>query len=114
MSAAIDLTGQRFGRLVAIAFVEYGANHAALWNCRCDCGAERIVTRTSLLQQYTRSCGCLRRERTAQRNRQRSRIERSDISVSAATIAKVRSASRRTGASMRQIVTAAVAGVGEP
>lgn len=109
-----DIENRPFDRLIALEFVGYGPNHAALWRCACACGAECVVPRTSLLQGYTGSCGCLRRERTAQRNRQRSRIERSDISVSAATIAKVRSASRRTGASMRQIVTAAVAGVGEP
>ena len=66
-----DLTGVRFGRLVAVEFVDYGANHAGLWRCACDCGGERVVPRTSLLQQYTRSCGCLRREATAARNRAR-------------------------------------------
>ena len=68
---ASDLTGQRFGRLVAVAFVEHGANYAAMWSCRCDCGGERVIPRTSLLQGYTKSCGCLRREATASRNRAR-------------------------------------------
>ena len=66
-----DLAGRRFGRLVALEFVDYGANYAALWRCACDCGVARVVTRTSLLQGYTRSCGCLRREATALRNRAR-------------------------------------------
>ena len=68
---ASDLTGRRFGRLVAVAFVEHGANYAAMWACRCDCGGERVIQRTSLLQGYTKSCGCLRREATAARNRAR-------------------------------------------
>jgi len=69
---AIDITGTRYGRLVALSLVERRGLNCEQWlHCRCDCGAERVVPRTSLLQGYTRSCGCLRREATAQRNRER-------------------------------------------
>jgi len=37
---AIDLTGQRFGALVAVRQVGHTRRRAALWLCRCDCGAE--------------------------------------------------------------------------
>lgn len=61
----IDLIGKRFGRLVALEF--QGIHHRnARWKCQCDCGTVTIVSRCSLVQNNTQSCGCLRRERIAQ------------------------------------------------
>jgi hypothetical protein len=56
----IDLTGQRFGKLV----VEYEAGRSkeggALWLCRCDCGSS-ITTRSNQLRRgRVVSCGCAR------------------------------------------------------
>lgn len=49
--------GERYGRLVVIAAA--GKRRT----CRCDCGREITVDRTSTLTSgNTRSCGCLRRE----------------------------------------------------
>ena len=65
-----DLTGQRFGRLVAISFACRNRNGRAAWNCLCDCGSECVVAGTSLTRrQPTRSCGCLQREETGARFR---------------------------------------------
>jgi hypothetical protein len=59
VAAAIDLTGQRFGRLVAIR--RHGTvNHGASWLCRCDCGCEHVVRAVSLRRGDTKSCGCQR------------------------------------------------------
>lgn len=52
-----DLTGQRFGRLVAVA--REPENWKSYWVCRCDCGAETRVLMDSLVRDHTRSCGCL-------------------------------------------------------
>lgn len=60
-SAAI-VTGQRFGRLVAVVRVENGTGGKVRWRCRCDCGAEVEVFSSGLRSGRTRSCGCLRRE----------------------------------------------------
>lgn len=59
----IDLTGQRFGRLLVIR--EYGRDKqgAVLWLCKCDCGVETVVTSGHLRSGHTQSCGCLQRER---------------------------------------------------
>lgn len=54
MIVAKDLSGQRFGRLIAIV---YKGN--CKWLCRCDCGKEKIVMTGNLIKQTTRSCGCL-------------------------------------------------------
>lgn len=55
----IDLTGQRLGRLTVLHRVTGKG-----WLCRCDCGAEKIVTSTAV-----KSCGCLKSEMISRRNR---------------------------------------------
>ena len=59
-----DLTGQPFGRLVVIR--EYGRTKdgKVTWLCRCECGAEIVVTSDHLRSEHTQSCGCLQRERS--------------------------------------------------
>lgn len=63
MAKNIDLTGQRFGRLVVEGFAGFkGDGHARkrkLWACRCDCGNVKEATTTALRSAFTRSCGCL-------------------------------------------------------
>src|SRR3972149_6713756 len=40
---------------------------AACWLCVCDCETQRVVTGRDLYAGRTQSCGCLRKERIAQR-----------------------------------------------
>ncbi len=54
-----DITGQRFGKLTAVQFVEY-KKQTPYWLCKCDCGNETILSVYSLLKGETKSCGCLR------------------------------------------------------
>ena len=71
MTAALDLTGQRFGRLVAQAVAETSGRKRH-WVCLCDCGNEVTVRTSALTEGNTKSCGCLRDElmsKTGQRNR---------------------------------------------
>lgn len=56
-----DLSGQRFGLLVAVRVVGQSACRSFLWLCRCDCGRESTVPTGDLKAGHTRSCGCLRR-----------------------------------------------------
>lgn len=59
MRKKIDLTGQRFGRLVVIKEVGRNKHRAVLWLCKCDCGNnEVIVTSSALRFGDTTSCGC--------------------------------------------------------
>lgn len=57
-SKAVDLIGKRFGRLTVIKRAESIGKRAA-WSCICDCGKEIIVSGNSLIEENTRSCGCL-------------------------------------------------------
>ena len=60
-----DLTGQRFGRLMALYHVsKEDRAKSSYWHCRCDCGNELDVYTGSLLHGLTRSCGCWNREQS--------------------------------------------------
>ena len=62
MPKKIDLTGERFCKLVVIR--EAGRkNRNVAWLCKCDCGAEVVISGDSLRGERTKSCGCLSRER---------------------------------------------------
>lgn len=57
---AIDLTDQRFERLVAREYERRGKT--LWWRCDCDCGASVWVRSQDLRRKSTRSCGCLQEE----------------------------------------------------
>lgn len=64
MPRPINLTGNRFGRLVAIRFesVLRGLRLRRVWQCQCDCGGTASVLADSLRRGETKSCGCIVRE----------------------------------------------------
>jgi hypothetical protein len=60
-----DITGQRFGRLLALEPVPRNksqSNGNRHWRCLCDCGKTAIVGGDVLGRGRTKSCGCLRRK----------------------------------------------------
>lgn len=59
----IDLTGQKFGRLIVIEKVGKSKDNHAMWRCMCDCGKETITMGKSLRSGNTSSCGCLKKEK---------------------------------------------------
>ena len=55
----IDLTGQRFGKLVALYPIYSGShNEHTKWHCKCDCGNECDIDMGNLRQGFSKSCGC--------------------------------------------------------
>ena len=62
MGKFIDLTGQRFGRLVVIKRDNNDNSKRVRWLCKCDCGKEVSVLGLNLYRPHTRSCGCLKKE----------------------------------------------------
>lgn len=59
----VDLTGKRFGRLVAVYPTQNRDGKGSVyWHCRCDCGNEVEVPEDSLIFKNNVSCGCMRRE----------------------------------------------------
>lgn len=58
-----DITGMRFGRLVAIDIAgAHPRQRVMQWFCRCDCGNTVVKSGSLLRSGYTRSCGCYRTE----------------------------------------------------
>lgn len=67
MAKAIDLTGQRFGRLVVIDRAT--ELPGVWWNCKCDCGNVAKIRSSQLRYGFTGSCGCLRDEMRTEHNK---------------------------------------------
>lgn len=63
MGPRIDLTGQRFGKLIALEYIKGGS-----WKCQCDCGNTIIVDTRNLNSGHTKSCGCYLKEVNSQNN----------------------------------------------
>ena len=62
MAKRIDLTGQRFGRLLVLRPSHTDKWQNWHWLCLCDCGASHTVQTGCLRRGISRSCGCLQRE----------------------------------------------------
>lgn len=68
MPALKDLSGQTFGRLVAISrILPDRSGQKAKWRCKCSCGVTADIVITHLTTGKTNSCGCLRQEVTSGR-----------------------------------------------
>lgn len=73
-----DITGQRFGRLVAEEFLYYNDKYQDCWRFRCDCGNEKIMPAANVKWGRVRSCGCIFQERIENLNKQDIAGERFD------------------------------------
>lgn len=67
MVKPLDITGERYGRLVAIKRIE-SKNRRTQWRFRCDCGSVADIGLEAVRAGATRSCGCLLRETTRNRS----------------------------------------------
>jgi hypothetical protein len=57
----VDITGQRFGRLIVLGRADKKGSHV-MWYCQCDCRKETIIAGDRLRTGKTKSCGCLLNE----------------------------------------------------
>lgn len=59
MANAYDLTGKRFGMLVAIEPTNQRKYKSVVWKCKCDCGnMEHYTTADCLVNGKSTTCGC--------------------------------------------------------
>lgn len=65
---ALDLIGQRFGRLLVKEKATNRQQGHIIWECLCDCGSKAFVTGACLRSGNTKSCGCYNIECTKIRN----------------------------------------------
>lgn len=66
---ALEIKGQRFGRLVVLYRVMSASTQHTKWLCKCDCGTEKIIYGIALRKGSTKSCGCLFKELRGERSR---------------------------------------------
>lgn len=70
-----DLVGMSFHRLTVVKQVEKPENRKnkeRFWLCKCDCGSDKeVIVPTKMLNNgNTRSCGCIKSERTIKFNKE--------------------------------------------
>lgn len=65
MTKALDVTGQRYGKLIAVSR-QQGKKTPWLWDC--DCGNSAVIPLDRVKRGGTLSCGCLRAETTRARS----------------------------------------------
>lgn len=58
---SIDITGKRWGRLVALKFFKR-KNKRTFWTMQCDCGNIKNIAYENLLSGNVNSCGCIKKE----------------------------------------------------
>jgi len=71
VAAAINIDGQKFGRLTVLGDSGIRKGKRIIINCRCECGNLFQVRKGDLLNGKTGSCGCLRRDVVVSRNIER-------------------------------------------
>lgn len=64
-----DLTGKRFGRLIALCNDAENKTKNSKWVCQCDCGGVKSVSIPNLKSGHVSSCGCLNRELLSERRK---------------------------------------------
>lgn len=58
-SLYVDLTGQKFGKLLVLERVENTWDGRARWKCQCDCGTIKEIVGEALRNGSSMSCGCI-------------------------------------------------------
>jgi hypothetical protein len=62
MARIIDLTGQKFNRLLVVERVKTNKSKNSKWLCKCECGEYTTVLACHLKSGHTKSCGCAKIE----------------------------------------------------
>jgi len=63
MPKALDLTGQKYGRLTVLEKLLLRDKHKkVVWKCLCDCGKTTNVNTKNIRTGNTTSCGCYHKE----------------------------------------------------
>lgn len=55
----LNLSGQRFGKLIAVKRTDEKNHGSFLWICQCDCGNKKLVSAENLRSGRVNSCGCI-------------------------------------------------------
>lgn len=75
---AKDISGERFGMLVALGPIGKNDDNQILWDCRCDCGQRTVVVSGNLQSGNTQSCGCTRKRWSSDLDRFWDKVDKRD------------------------------------
>lgn len=84
MFTPMDLTGERYGRLIAkerCLVTNSKGKEVYKWKCICDCGNECYVNTGELRSGDTKSCGCYRKETTVRKNEENRQTNKYDLTT---------------------------------
>lgn len=56
--SALDLTGQKYGKLTVLRSTEERRGTSVVWKCRCECGKIHYASSHNLRNGLVKSCGC--------------------------------------------------------
>ena len=59
MVRALDIAGQKFGRLTVTKRLANDHRGRSMWACQCECGNRSKVRGSALMEANTLSCGCI-------------------------------------------------------
>jgi len=63
----VDISGQRYERLLVVKNSGLRKYNRVLWECLCDCGKVCFLLKTSLVGKLVKSCGCWKADLARQR-----------------------------------------------
>jgi hypothetical protein len=63
-----NLSGKTFGRWTVLSYAGLSRVNRCTWNCRCQCGVEKVVRADKLNNRESSSCGCRQRDVVGARN----------------------------------------------
>ena len=73
MVKSVDISGKRFGKLIAIRFdhkeKKYKNISFQYWLFKCDCGNQVVLPKRGVMSGNTKSCGCIHNEMLVKRNK---------------------------------------------
>jgi hypothetical protein len=55
-----SIIGKKFNRLTAISLNKKKTSQGQYYNCKCDCGKEKVIRESSIKNGEIKSCGCSR------------------------------------------------------
>lgn len=61
MPKALNLIGEKFGKLKVIEKMQNNKHGKTVWNCICECGVIKSYAGSDLKSGKTKSCGCINR-----------------------------------------------------
>ena len=57
-----DITNYKFNKLIAVEFYKKDKFGKLYWLFKCDCGNKKVINKSRVMTNQTKSCGCLEKE----------------------------------------------------